>query len=481
MLRLMVSKKLIRVALLVGLIGLLGLKPEGQAALDLIRQGDAYKRHKEYSAAIEAYWLAAALRPRSAVLPLRVGEVYVLQERYALAVGAFEMALRTGRRFHPAEIEARLGLAAAYTGLGEDEKAVDFLNQVLTLEPENLEARYRLGRAYLARSELGAARREFEGLLAQAEMDPRAHYQLGLLLAEEDPDRALRHLEVAAAGPQAALAGEAQDMISTVKRVMREENKAQADAILGAAYLNRREWSLARREFEEAIRLKPDHADAHAYLGRVLEEMGESEAALSHLWKAVQLDPKHALGYYFLGMYHRAHGRPLTARGQFTRLLELDPDNAAACVEVARTYIDKRDYPTAREWFHKAVELEPEKAEFHLLLADFHLDFLFKPEEGLAAARKAVELAPENAVAHDTLGWAYYLRGQRFEAERSLKKALALDPDLPSIHYHLGTLYAWRGVEKRALYEYQRAIDLDSEGFYRGRAEEAIRELKRGR
>ena len=52
-----------------------------------------------------------------------------------------------------------------------------------------------------------------------------------------------------------------------------------------------------------------------------------------------------------------------------------------------------------------------------------------------------------------------------------------LEPDLAHAHYHLGPLYAARSDMEAAQQEYQRAIDLDTEGFYRQRAEKALEEL----
>ncbi|TEU10266.1 MAG: hypothetical protein E3J21_26875 [Anaerolineales bacterium] len=48
------------------------------------------------------------------------------------------------------------------------------------------------------------------------------------------------------------------------------------------------------------------------------------------------------------------------------------------------------------------------------------------------------------------------------------------ESDLARTHYHLGALCAARGDVEAAQREYQRAIDLDSEGFYRQRAEKAL-------
>jgi tetratricopeptide (TPR) repeat protein len=54
---------------------------------------------------------------------------------------------------------------------------------------------------------------------------------------------------------------------------------------------------------------------------------------------------------------------------------------------------------------------------------------------------------------------------------------LALESDLARAHYHLGALYAARGDVEAAQRAYQRAIDLDAEGFFRQRAEKALEGL----
>ena len=71
------------------------------------------------------------------------------------------------------------------------------------------------------------------------------------------------------------------------------------------------------------------------------------------------------------------------------------------------------------------------------------------------------------------------MTGRWREAKTHLQRALALDPDLARAHYHLGALYAARGDVEAAQREYQRAIDLDSQGFFRQRAEKALEDLKR--
>jgi Flp pilus assembly protein TadD len=85
-------------------------------------------------------------------------------------------------------------------------------------------------------------------------------------------------------------------------------------------------------------------------------------------------------------------------------------------------------------------------------------------------------LDPQNGVAYDLLGWAQYLL-QRPEARASLERAVALEPESARAHYHLGLAYAQEGLNDMARWAYERAIDLDTKGLYRERAQKALKEL----
>ena len=470
----MKGKPLTKVALLAILVLLLGLKTEPHPVVDLMRQGDARQSRKEYSAAVEAYQQAATLRPRSAAPHLRIGQVYLTQRRYELAGEALGQAYKLG-----AKREALAGLGSVYAGLGDEEQAIRCWSQALTLDPSDAAVRYHLGRLYMERGDFQDAQQEFEVLIAQDEHNPAAHYQMGLLLAGHDPQQATEHLTKAAGDPENDVTSDAEDMLAALEEVEREENEARATALLGVAYLERGELSLARRQFERAIRLHPDYAEAYAYLGHVQGQLGQYEAGWDNLVKAVTLEPDSVLAHYFLGVTYRSLGMWNVARTRFWRAVNLDPNNAGLCVDLAQAYLEEPDYVAAEGWFRAAVQREPEDARFQLILAQFYVDHVYKvEEEGVPAALRAVELDAESAAAHDVLGWAYHLTGHWREARTHLQRALALEPDLARAHYHLGALYAARGDVEAAQQEYQRAIDLDSEGFYRQRAEKALKELK---
>jgi Tfp pilus assembly protein PilF len=67
-----------------------------------------------------------------------------------------------------------------------------------------------------------------------------------------------------------------------------------------------------------------------------------------------------------------------------------------------------------------------------------------QPDEALKYARQASELAPDNAMVHDTLGWVYYKKMIYGTAVTFLEKAVAEEPT-PKRQFHLAVCYLKQG------------------------------------
>src|SRR3989440_5435100 len=133
---------------------------------------------------------------------------------------------------------------------------------------------------------------------------------------------------------------------------------------LGYARLAREEYAWARRAFEEARGLDPDHEDALAGLGEVLLKFGERAAALASFERVVSLG------------FHDDHdlmlqiGRALfregvldQARRFFEGALGAHPDSAdaAACVGYAAHRL--ADEGGSLHWLRRALGLRSSLAE----------------------------------------------------------------------------------------------------------------------
>jgi superkiller protein 3 len=450
----------LKLTLLALAVLLLGLVPYPQVFATTMRQAEEHRLAREYGAALDAYERAADLLPDSPLPWLQAGEVLLHQNRLEQAAAAFREAEGLGG----GEL-ALLGLGESRAGGGDWAAALQAWLRARALAPDDARVYVALGRGSVAQDRFGQALRHLaEALNRQPTLDEAAEARalLGRLLLADDPLQAADHLR---------RAGDA-DMLSVLSAAEMEPDPIRRDLLLGAAFLQRGELALARRRFEWAVARAPLDAEPHAYLAHTLDQMGETHAARELLERAIALDPDSALAYYFLGVHERQVGNVETAQATLWEALLRDPDNAALYVEMGQAFVELGDYAHAEEWYAKAVEIVPRDVEFHLALVHFYLDHLYRvEEEGLPAAQAADALAPGDPRIQDLLGWAHYLTGSPADSERFLLRALDLDPDLVSAQYHLGSLYVRSGQRDLARQHLQRAADLDTQGYYRARAE----------
>jgi tetratricopeptide (TPR) repeat protein len=119
----------------------------------------------------------------------------------------------------------------------------------------------------------------------------------------------------------------------------------------------------------------------------------------------------------------------------------------------------------AIEAYRIATELSPQDSTFWIVLAQASLNHEFHVATmGQPAARNAVALEPDNALAVDALAYSYYLLGDFDYADRLITKAIELDPFNPSIQYHLGLLRASQNQYQGTIAAFEMAVQLDPDG-----------------
>jgi serine/threonine protein kinase/Flp pilus assembly protein TadD len=125
---------------------------------------------------------------------------------------------------------------------------------------------------------------------------------------------------------------------------------------------------------------------------------------------------------------------------------------------------NKRGIAFARELFERAIAIDPAYARAYAGLADCHsYEYLYAGrdpanlEKAVAAAAKAVQLDPELAEAHASLGTALSLSGRHPEAEDAFRTAIRIDSDLFEAHYFYARDSFAQGKLEQAIQEYEEA------------------------
>jgi adenylate cyclase len=123
------------------------------------------------------------------------------------------------------------------------------------------------------------------------------------------------------------------------------------------------------------------------------------------------------------------------------------------------------NWTKAPEMFRRAIALDPDYAQAHAGLADSLAQLLLwrivEPtgvlDEALAAARRALELAPQLAEAHVAHANTQSLAGNAKAAVAAFERAIELNPELYEAHYYFGRHCYARGEYARALREFEAA------------------------
>src|SRR5216684_3257036 len=136
------------------------------------------------------------------------------------------------------------------------------------------------------------------------------------------------------------------------------------------------------------------------------------------------------------------------------RTVRSDEHNSRGIELADRGWLDE-----AIKEFKKAIELDPESAHAHDNLATVYSEKkLYR--EALKEYLTALELEPDSATAHYNL--ACFLATHASDmAVDEYKEAIELDPDYPDAHLDLGICYAQKGFYAEAERCYGRARELN--------------------
>jgi TolB-like protein/DNA-binding winged helix-turn-helix (wHTH) protein/Tfp pilus assembly protein PilF len=186
--------------------------------------------------------------------------------------------------------------------------------------------------------------------------------------------------------------------------------------------------------------------------------------AIQHFETAIKIDPGFARAYSALADCHTALGY-LNARSPeetFPRArlaaekaLELNSSLSEPHASLAYYFLYyERNWTEAEKEFRKAIELNPNNALAH----DWYGVYLTargRWDEALNEIERAHELDPLSLSISTDMGFSLYYAGRYDDAIASLKSTLSKDPGFPLAHLWLGRAYEEKGMFAEAIAEFQ--------------------------
>ncbi len=471
----------------------------------------AHEQTGDWTAALDAYWLAARLNSTDPSLQYRIGIAYTRLGQYETAITALqEAATRL-----PDDPTVKDALAEALEAAGFWEKAATIRQQAADLTPTEIDRLVAWATA---------ARQSGDHAFAEEALARARH------VAPNDEQLALEKALLQRAR------GDRAGAVQVLRDLVRESRQPAVLWRAGDELMELGQSESGAGAFARAVDLDPSDPVAQAKLGHASSVLGDYAQALAAYQAAAQLQPEDPCHLAAIGEAHWHLDDPSQAAAAWEQALEQRPDDGMLMARLGAAYARMNNPAAAlamyeragslpslakaeagpiwREAGRAALELaELEKAQLCLARALHELphdpevhslvgalaDRLGKPKEAADAYRRAVELAPHNAqrayqlqladalteqgreldalevwqalvdesdVSDETvailgqMGRLYARAGRYASAERTLRSALVRSPDDGALQLQLA------GV----------LVELAEEGDYRRRADLAIPE-----
>ena len=334
------------------------------------------------------------------------------QAEEALAYEDFQRAVRLYTKILSGDTDQILAYtkrADAYIRLEQYENALEDIDNVLTLDPENLEAYYLRG----------------------------ATYTFGLQQRQQGQQYFLR-----------AAKGQAETSNDYFVR--------------GKAYFFLGQPEQAVEALNEAITLDQGDAFLYYWRARVWQSLGDGEGALADYTEALRLNPEKAAFYYDRGNLFKSAGHVQEAIRDFSSAIAFAPDNAGYYFSRGQTYAANLFTSEALHDFTQAITLAPDNVEYVCVRGEAY-ELASQDQAALADYTSAIMLNPDAACGYLGRGGIYTTLGDYQQALIEYNEFQQHTEQVDASFYrNRAAIYENLGHYGQALDDYTKAIQLDS-------------------
>lgn len=389
-----------------------------------------------------AYFMAASESPSTRpAAQTRLGQISLVAGDVEAGIRQLEAVTAAA----DAPIQADLALTAAYMRSRDFDKALQIAQRLARKQPERPLAYQLIGSVYSSKKDSARAREYF---LKALDLAP------GYLPAVAG----LSRLDLEANKP-----GDARKRFSAI--VAKEPNNDQA--LLGLADVMARTGGSASDiadTLQRATRADPQSGSARLALIAHHLRIDQTSLALSAAQEAAAALPNDVRVLYALGQAQEAAGQTNQAIETFNRLAVLEPRSKLLLAQLAERALRAGNLQSAVVLYQAVVEQEPENfvALNNLAWAAGQIG----DPKAIEYAHGAVQIAPENAAALDTLGSLLVAKGDTDKGVEYLRKAKALAPKRSDIrlNYAKALIKAGKKDVARSELEALQATAVDTAG-----------------
>ena len=448
------------------------IKATPESADDYFLLGQTLRQQKKDDEARRAFEKASELAPYNTNPVDRLVEMDLADKRYAAAIERVQQELQK----NPASASAHVTEAKIYATQRDWPRATSALQKAIELDANFAPAYDLLIGVYLAENKLPQALSELEAGLTKNPNNPRALLTVGMIYEQmKDYEKARGSYEkLVAMSPDAVpglnnlavLYAEHFNQLDKAYELAQKAHSLQPGVgaigdTLGWILYKRGDYQQALALLQESAGKVPDDPEIQFHLGMAAYMMGQAGVAHSALEKAVQstvVFPGKKEAQDRLAQLQNYAAPGVSPNPDSKMASKGQPNDLMALLREGEADEKQGDAGKAAAAYEQAFKLNSKLPTTALKLAQLYAGPLHQPSKALEFAKKARELAPNDASTAGTVGriayqagnftWAYGLLQE--SARRNAADAGVLH-DLAMTAYVLGNVPEARQTMERVL------------------------------
>jgi eukaryotic-like serine/threonine-protein kinase len=223
--------------------------------------------------------------------------------------------------------------------------------------------------------------------------------------------------------------------------------------------------AMAVPRFDQTLQHRPDDIAAHVNLGGILcDVQHDYPAAAAQYNEALRLKPDHVLALFGLGNVLREQGQLDEAAAAYRECIRLKPDFAPAHHNLAYILVRQRNMDAAIAEGRESLRLQPDSVMVPGHLAWILAVYPDRPsrdyDEAAALMRQSLETQPKVPSVHATLALVEYRRRHWDASIAAVERAMALRKGGQAAEWFLLAMaLARKGEKEKALPWFDKAVE----------------------
>ena len=326
-----------------------------------------------------------------------------------------EIILLKALNSNQSDSEIRLILAELYQDSGDHQQAVFHLKKLLDLEPENIDAKLKLGNYYLQAGPVAGDHLYEEAI------------ELGNSILEQQPENLEAKMLLANANAGLKKLDESIALMNEVLSVDPDNMAALINQ--GAFYMRLGKTEEAKGFYEHAIAKYPENPVTHRSIANYYAATGENEKAEEHFRKSFDLDPDDQNTLFSITRFYMENGEPGKVEEFYKQAVDRSSDPTGMKINLANFKISQGQREEGIAMLQNLLEENPDHRDLLLRLSELFIEDR-KEDEALTLVNRLLEKADTDAEANFLRGRISVLKNNHIQALQYFTNAITFNPTL---------------------------------------------------